>query len=163
MAIGNIDAIRGVVVDVNFPEGDMPEIYEALELDGPDGTLVLEVQQHLGEGVVRTVAMGSTDGLQRGIQVRDERNPVGDSVEHIAGVAAGDIRVDHRRYPVSPGAANQAVRGLSVGSRERPVAEHDGVSVKRRGTVGVHLYSLRCRSFSPEAVCRARARINAGP
>ncbi len=49
MATGKISAIRGVVVDVEFPEGDMPEIYEALELDGPNGTLVLEVQQHLGE------------------------------------------------------------------------------------------------------------------
>ena len=66
MATGKINAIRGVVVDVGFPEGDLPEIYEALELDGPQGTLVLEVQQHLGGGVVRSVAMGSTDGLRRG-------------------------------------------------------------------------------------------------
>jgi F-type H+-transporting ATPase subunit beta len=70
MAIGKISAIRGVVVDVEFPEGAMPEIFEALELDGPSGTLVLEVQQHLGAGLVRTVAMGSSDGLPRGVKVR---------------------------------------------------------------------------------------------
>ena len=76
MATGKISAIRGVVVDVEFPEGTMPEIYEALELDGPEGTLVLEVQQHLGDGMVRTVAMGSTDGLPRGVDVRATGGPI---------------------------------------------------------------------------------------
>lgn len=76
MAIGKINAIRGVVVDVGFPVGDLPEIYEALELDGPQGTLVLEVQQHLGGGVVRSVAMGSTDGLRRGVEVRATGAPI---------------------------------------------------------------------------------------
>jgi F-type H+-transporting ATPase subunit beta len=66
MATGKITAIRGVVVDVEFPEGDLPEIYEALNVDAPQGQLVLEVQQHLGGGAVRTVAMGSTDGVPRG-------------------------------------------------------------------------------------------------
>lgn len=71
MATGKVRAIRGVVVDVHFPPGAMPEIYDALEIDREDGTtLVLEVQQHLGEGLVRTVAMGSTDGLARGVDVR---------------------------------------------------------------------------------------------
>jgi F-type H+/Na+-transporting ATPase subunit beta len=76
MATGKINAIRGVVVDVGFPEGELPEIYEALELNGPNGTLVLEVQQHLGGGVVRSVAMGSTDGLKRGIEVRAMGTPI---------------------------------------------------------------------------------------
>ena len=76
MATGNIAAIRGVLVDVEFPEGAMPEIYEALELDGPGGTLVLEVQQHLGEGMVRSVAMGSTDGIPRGVEVRATGAPI---------------------------------------------------------------------------------------
>jgi F-type H+/Na+-transporting ATPase subunit beta len=67
MATGKISAIRGVVVDVDFPEGDLPEIYEALQVDGPDGRLILEVQQQLGSGSVRTVAMGTTDGLPRGV------------------------------------------------------------------------------------------------
>ncbi|MFN2222865.1 MAG: F0F1 ATP synthase subunit beta, partial [Candidatus Promineifilaceae bacterium] len=69
MAVGIVKAIRGVVVDVEFPEGELPEIYEALEIERPKGRLVLEVQQHLGGGLVKTVAMDSTDGLQRGIEV----------------------------------------------------------------------------------------------
>ena len=76
MAIGKISAIRGVVVDVEFAEAALPAIFEALELDGPDGRLVLEVQQHLGGGLVRTVAMGSTDGLSRGGEVRSTGNPI---------------------------------------------------------------------------------------
>lgn len=69
MAIGKVRAIRGVVVDVEFPEGQLPEIYESLEIERPDGRLVLEVQQHLGGGMVKTVAMDSTDGLRRGVDV----------------------------------------------------------------------------------------------
>ncbi len=76
MAIGKISAIRGVVVDVEFAETELPGIFEALELDGPDGRLVLEVQQHLGSGLVRTVAMGSTDGLPRGVEVRSTGDPI---------------------------------------------------------------------------------------
>lgn len=69
MATGKISAIRGVVVDVNFAEEEIPEIYEALNVAVDEGNLVLEVQQHLGDGLVRTVAMGSTDGLPRGLDV----------------------------------------------------------------------------------------------
>jgi F-type H+-transporting ATPase subunit beta len=76
MAEGKITAIRGVVVDVHFPVEAMPEIYEALHVDGPDGLLVLEVQMHLGEGIVRTVAMGSTDGIPRGVTVRATGAPI---------------------------------------------------------------------------------------
>ncbi|GAB4278877.1 MAG: F0F1 ATP synthase subunit beta [Candidatus Promineifilaceae bacterium] len=76
MAIGKIVAIRGVVVDVQFPETDLPEIFEALEVDRPEGRLVLEVQQHLGNGLVRTVAMDTTDGLSRGIEARATGNPI---------------------------------------------------------------------------------------
>jgi len=68
MATGKIVAVRGVVVDVEFPEGELPEIYEALEIARPKGRLVLEVQQHLGGGLVKTVAMDSTDGLRRGVE-----------------------------------------------------------------------------------------------
>ncbi len=76
MATGKISAIRGVVVDVEFTAGDLPEIYEAVEVDGPNGTLVLEVQQHLSEVMVRTVAMGSTDGLPRGVAVKTTGSPI---------------------------------------------------------------------------------------
>jgi F-type H+-transporting ATPase subunit beta len=76
MAIGKIAAIRGVVVDVEFNETELPEIYEALELDTGGGRLVLEVQQHLGGGLVRTVAMGSTDGVPRGVSVESTGDPI---------------------------------------------------------------------------------------
>jgi F-type H+-transporting ATPase subunit beta len=68
---GTISQIISVVVDVTFP-GRLPEIHEALELKKADGSsLILEVQQHLGNNQVRTVAMGSTDGLKRGTLVHD--------------------------------------------------------------------------------------------
>ena len=69
MAVGKVRAIRGVVIDVEFPLGELPEIYESLEIERPEGRLVLEVQQHLEGGLVKTVAMDSTDGLQRGVDV----------------------------------------------------------------------------------------------
>ena len=76
MATGKISAIRGVVVDVDFAEEEIPEIYEALNVAADQGQLVLEVQQHLGGGMVRTVAMGSTDGLPRGLDVVSTGNPI---------------------------------------------------------------------------------------
>ncbi len=74
---GFISQIISVVVDVTFPEGTLPEIYNALEvkLTG-GGRLILEVQQHLGNNTVRTVAMGSTDGLKRNLAVIDTGAPI---------------------------------------------------------------------------------------
>lgn len=76
MATGKISAIRGVVVDVEFAEEAIPEIYEALNVATDSGNLVLEVQQHIGGGMVRTVAMGSTDGLPRGLPVETTGAPI---------------------------------------------------------------------------------------
>ena len=65
--VGRVDQIIGPVVDVAFDTGDLPEIYHALEIDrGKTGRLVLEVQQHRGNNIVRTIAMASTDGLEIG-------------------------------------------------------------------------------------------------
>ena len=64
MSQGTIVQCIGAVVDVQFPRDAMPKIYDALELEGAE--LVLEVQQQLGDGVVRTIALGSSDGLRRG-------------------------------------------------------------------------------------------------
>ncbi len=70
---GKIKQIIGPVVDVHF-EGKLPEIYNALEMTRDNGQkVVLEVQQHLGEDSVRTVAMDSTDGLVRGMAVVDRQ------------------------------------------------------------------------------------------
>ncbi|RKT43956.1 F0F1 ATP synthase subunit beta [Thiocapsa rosea] len=65
MSSGNVVEIIGAVVDVQFPRGEIPKVYEALKIESTG--LTLEVQQQLGDGVVRAIAMGSTDGLQRGI------------------------------------------------------------------------------------------------
>ena len=74
---GKISQVMGAVVDVAFEDGHLPDIYNALNVDrGDDGILVLEVAQHLGEGVVRTVAMDSTDGLVRGHAVEDSGSPI---------------------------------------------------------------------------------------
>lgn len=72
---GIIIQVIGVVVDVEFP-GDLPPIYSALEIDRDGNRLVLEVAQHTSAHVVRTVAMGSTDGLKRGDTVADTGSPI---------------------------------------------------------------------------------------
>src|SRR5258708_15959415 len=78
--VGRISQVIGAVVDVAF-EGELPPILTALETDNQGNRLVLEVAQHLGESVVRTIAMDSTDGLTRGQKVRSTgseiRVPVG--------------------------------------------------------------------------------------
>ena len=74
---GKISQIMGAVVDVVFKDGKLPEIMNALEVDrGDEGTLVLEVAQHLGDSMIRTVAMDSTDGLTRGVPVMDTGIPI---------------------------------------------------------------------------------------
>jgi F-type H+-transporting ATPase subunit beta len=69
MADGKIVQCIGAVVDVEFPRGAMPKIYDALVMDGSQ--LTLEVQQQLGDGIVRTIALGSSDGLRRGMMVKN--------------------------------------------------------------------------------------------
>ena len=66
MSSGKVVEIIGAVVDVQFPMGDMPKIYDALKIE--EAKLTLEVQQQLGDGVARCIAMGSTDGLRRGVE-----------------------------------------------------------------------------------------------
>ncbi|MFY9488252.1 MAG: F0F1 ATP synthase subunit beta [Solirubrobacterales bacterium] len=79
--IGKIEEIQGVVIDIHFDDG-LPEIYNALEVEVPGSegregfTLTLEVQQHLGDDRVRTIAMDATDGLVRGAEVRDLGGPI---------------------------------------------------------------------------------------
>jgi F-type H+-transporting ATPase subunit beta len=88
MNTGTIEQVIGAVVDVRFDPEKIPEIYFALAIEfevlGKKNRLILEVQQHLGEGVVRAVAMSSTDGLVRGMEVQDTGGqitvPVGEGV-----------------------------------------------------------------------------------
>jgi F-type H+/Na+-transporting ATPase subunit beta len=80
--VGKVEEVTGVVVDVAFPDEDLPEIYHALKIEVPEGDgrnaidLVLEVQQHLGDDRVKAVAMDATDGLRRGDQVVDTGGPI---------------------------------------------------------------------------------------
>jgi F-type H+-transporting ATPase subunit beta len=88
MRIGKISQVIGAVVDVEFKAGELPEIYNALTISNPAinnvaDNLVLEVAQHLGENTVRTIAMDTTDGLVRGMEVKD----TGDSIKVPVGKA----------------------------------------------------------------------------
>ena len=78
--VGKLVEIKGVVVDVRFDEDEIPEIYNALtvtfETEDAENSTTLEVQQIVGDDVVRTVAMGGTDGMSRGLQARDTGRPV---------------------------------------------------------------------------------------
>ncbi len=81
MTQGKIVQCIGAVVDIEFPRDQMPKVYDALKLQVAAGSIVeagltFEVQQQLGDGVVRTIAMGSSDGLQRGMAVVNTNNPI---------------------------------------------------------------------------------------
>ncbi len=119
-ATGRIIQVTGAVVDVNFPEGALPHIYNALRVTNPsiskdDWNLTLEVAQHLGDNTVRTIAMDGTDGLVRGMEVLDTGemittpvgeatlgrvlNLLGDPIDE-AGPITSDIRAPiHRPAP----------------------------------------------------------------
>ncbi len=74
MSSGNIVTIIGAVVDVQFPRDSVPKVYDALTID--NGDLTLEVQQQMGDGVVRCIAMGSSDGVKRGVSVTNTGAPI---------------------------------------------------------------------------------------
>ena len=113
MSSGNIVEIIGAVVDVEFPRGSVPKVYNALKVE--ESNLTLEVQQQLGDGVVRTIAMGSTDGLQRGVKATDTdaaisvpvgtktlgriMNVLGDPVDEKGDIGAESTLPIHREPP----------------------------------------------------------------
>ena len=119
MAIGTITQVIGAVVDVKFPPDAIPKIYNALkaEIDagGKKSEIVLEVQQQLGDGVVRTVAMTSTEGLRRGGKAEDTGAPIsvpvgsctlgrifnvtGDAVDEKGAVQTSERLPIHRKAP----------------------------------------------------------------
>src|SRR6266404_8269123 len=74
MSSGKIVQIIGAVIDVEFPRDQIPKVYDALKLKEVD--LTLEVQQQLGDGVVRTIAMGPSEGLKRGLAVTSTGAPI---------------------------------------------------------------------------------------
>jgi F-type H+-transporting ATPase subunit beta len=112
---GRIVQVMGPVVDVEFPPDQLPEIYNGLEISRDGGKLVVEVQNHLGNDWVRTVAMDSTDGLRRGMEVIDTGAPItmpvgpntlgrifnvlGEPIDHLGPVEATDRYPIHRLAP----------------------------------------------------------------
>lgn len=76
MSAGKIVQIIGAVVDVEFPGNAVPKIYDALNVQGEGINTVLEVEQQLGDNVVRTIALGSTDGLRRGLKTENSGQPI---------------------------------------------------------------------------------------
>src|SRR6056297_1899271 len=110
---GTIVQIIGAVVDVEFPRDEVPRVYHALIVD--EGGVVLEVQQQLGDGVVRTIALGSTDGLKRGLEVTDTgdaitvpvgketlgriMNVLGEPIDEIGEIGEQERMPIHRKAP----------------------------------------------------------------
>ncbi|WP_141736708.1 F0F1 ATP synthase subunit beta [Oligoflexus tunisiensis] len=129
MQAGTIVQVMGPVVDVEFPIGSLPPIYNALKLSNPliskdQDNLVLEVAQHLGQGVVRTIAMDTTEGLTRGLTVRDTGdqitvpvgrsalgrilNVIGDPIDEAGPVKSEKRYPIHRAAPIFTQLATQA-------------------------------------------------------
>ena len=73
-ATGKVTEVIGAIVDIEFPSDAVPKIFDAVRIDDHD--LILEVQQQLGDGVVRTIAMGTTDGLRRNVKARNTGKPI---------------------------------------------------------------------------------------
>src|SRR3954463_15131702 len=125
--VGKIKQIIGPVIDVHFSaENKLPEIYNALELKRPNGDkLVLEVQQHLGEDSVRTIAMDGTEGLVRGAKVVDTGRgitmPVGDAIKGRLFNVTGD--------PIDGLPAVSKVNGRSIHAKP-PAFENLSVSTE---------------------------------
>jgi F-type H+-transporting ATPase subunit beta len=88
MSQGSVVQCIGAVVDIQFPRSAMPKVYEALQLDASEENplveagLTFEVQQQLGDGIVRTIAMGSSDGLRRGMKVNATGHAISVPVGH---------------------------------------------------------------------------------
>ncbi|MGH7882393.1 MAG: F0F1 ATP synthase subunit beta [Candidatus Dormibacteraceae bacterium] len=108
--VGRVAQVIGAVVDVEFAEGQLPAIYEALEVDSSDRRVVLEVQQELGDNLVRCISMDATEGFRRGDQVRATGQPISVPVGeptlgrmfNVVGEPLDDkpIAADMQRWPI---------------------------------------------------------------
>ena len=115
MSSGKIVQIIGAVLDVEFPSDAIPKIYDALKVEGEGVNTTLEVQQQLGDGVVRTIALGSTDGLKRGLTVNNTgeaisipvgtktlgriMNELGEPIDEVGPIDTDEHWVIHRDAP----------------------------------------------------------------
>src|ERR1700752_3651603 len=115
-ANGKIVQCIGAVVDVEFSRDQMPRVYDALKMEG--SALTLEVQQQLGDGVVRTIALGSSDGLRRGVVVKN----TGDSIKVPVGKATLGRIMDVLGNPIDEAGP---VNAESVRSIHQPAPSFD--------------------------------------
>jgi F-type H+-transporting ATPase subunit beta len=140
MSTGSVVEIIGAVIDVEFPRDSIPKIYDALKLDETD--LTMEVQQQLGDGVVRAIALGSTDGLRRGMEVRNTgdairvpvgkktlgriMNVLGDPIDNQGDIGAESTAAIHRAPPAfeEQSAATEILEtGIKVIDLVMPIAK----------------------------------------
>lgn len=122
---GKVLQVMGPVVDVDFSDGEIPPIFQALKIAREENDLVLEIEQHIGESVVRTVAMDSTEGLVRGDEVVDTGEPI--------------------TMPVGPG-----VLGRMTDLLGNPIDEAGPIKTKMRLPIHRHAPKFSDLSTSPE-------------
>ncbi|MPZ99591.1 MAG: F0F1 ATP synthase subunit beta [Dehalococcoidia bacterium] len=148
-ATGHVRQVIGTVVDVEFPAGNLPDLFNAVEIEMPDSTLVTEVQQHLGNNWVRCLALDSTDGLARGARAMDTGAPISVPVGPLtlgrifnvlgAPLDPGDaIPADTERWPIHRDPPSYADQETSPSMLETGVKVIDLVApLARGGKVGL--------------------------
>ena len=136
MSQGSIVQVIGAVVDVEFPRGSVPKIYDALKVGGT--SITLEVQQQLGDGVVRTLALGSTDGMRRGLKVDN----TGEGIKVPVGIATLGRIMDVLGNPIDEAGP--------IGEKERWVIHRDAPSYEEQASgnelleTGIKVIDLMC-------------------
>jgi len=139
MSHGKVVQIIGAVVDIEFPQDSVPKIYDALRVtEGDLQGLTLEVQQQLGGGVVRTIAMGSTDGLRRGLAVENS----GAAIQVPVGTATLGRIMDVLGNPIDEAGPIGEEERMSI-HREAPTYEEQSSSVELLET-GIKVIDLVC-------------------
>ncbi len=136
MSLGTIVQIIGAVVDVEFERSAIPKIYDALKFK--EGDLVFEVQQQLGDGVVRTIAMGSTDGLQRGVKVEN----TGESIRVPVGEKTLGRIMDVLGRPIDEMGEIEAEKHMSI--HRKPPSYEEQVSSTELLETGIKVIDLLC-------------------
>ena len=138
---GTIVQTIGAVIDIEFPRNAMPRVYDALVLEDSGNALVekdltFEVEQQLGDGVVRTIALGSSDGLQRGMKVRNTGAPIS--------------------VPVGPGVLGRVMDVLG-----RPIDERGPIAAEEKRAI--HQPAPKFDELSPSVGFMATARTRFSP
>src|SRR6187401_2729984 len=135
---GTIVQCIGAVIDVEFTREGMPHVFHALKLDAENSQLTLEVQQQLGDGVVRTIALGSSDGLRRGMKVVNTGNPI---MVPVGAKTLGRI-MDVLGRPIDERGPVDADRVMSI-HRQAPAFEELSPSTELLET-GIKVIDLVC-------------------